>query len=803
MTTWLAFCWRNKKWTGPTVLVLAAIATGLVVWQWPQISSSYLSTRDLLSRSLGFGFLLPLLWAATLTLAIWKMRFLLKARFINRWLAALLGTFALWGALAFFPADSGLLNEYTLGGHIGRSLKGSSDLIGVLRLAGATAFALVLAFPLGSRRFSKYAAEKLHLAAVTIRPHIARLFRKLGSMRAERARRRAERAQMKEEIALASLAAYNLKEDSSKPRITVQEAPVPRVVVNPRNASSASRSLEMGVVEAPPRPAARPAREPVVERELAEQPAPVAAKPERASKVAPLNLEIQTPRAPLRLEDWKLPPVTLLTEAPAESQEPGVDQEKTSSLIENTLSEYGIEVNVAEVKIGPVVTMFGLVPGWVRRSRQARAKAAEGEDAQANAGDRTRVRVDSIVAREKDLALALAAPSLRIEAPIPGASLVGIEVPNARPASVTLRGVMETVPYKSLLEKSKLALALGLGSGGEVAVADLARMPHLLIAGSTGSGKSVCINTVISCMIMQNSPWETRLLLIDPKRVELTPYNGIPHLIIPVVVEPEVAVQSLRGLVQEMLSRYKLLEEAGARNIASYNQDLPPEEQMPFIVVAVDELADLMMAAPHDIEHSIIRLAQLGRATGIHMIVATQRPSVNVVTGLIKANFPGRISFAVASQIDSRTILDAAGAEKLLGRGDMLFQPPDGPKPTRIQGAFLSDTDIEEVVKHWQGQRGPLPPPIPLEGGEPLTGGGGGQPSGGDHGDDLMEKAWEIATSHNRLSTSLLQRRLRIGYPRAARLMDLLEEEGVIGPGEAGKSRDVLVSRGKRPGPED
>ena len=797
MTTWLAFCWRNQKWTGPSVLVLAALATGLVLWQWPQISSGYISTRDLLSRSLGFGFLLPLLWAAALALAIWKIRFLLKARFINRWLAALLGTFVLWGALAYFPTDSGLLKEYTLGGHIGRSLRGSSDLLGAFRLAGATALTLVLAFPLGSRRFSRYAADKIHLAAITIRHHIARLFRKLSAMRAERARRR-------EEIAVASLAAYSRKEDSSKPRITVQEAPVPRVVVNPRIASSPSRPLEMGVVEAPLRPGARPAREPMVERERAGQPVSEAAKPERAPKVAPLNLEMQPPRAPLplSLEDWKLPPVTLLTEAPAESQEPGVDQEKTSSLIENTLSEYGIEVNVAEVKIGPVVTMFGLVPGWVRRSRQARGKGTEGEDAQANTGDRTRVRVDSIVAREKDLALALAAPSLRIEAPIPGASLVGIEVPNARPASVTLRGVMETVPYKSLLEKSKLTLGLGLGSGGEVAVADLARMPHLLIAGSTGSGKSVCMNTVISCMIMQNSPWETRLLLIDPKRVELTPYNGIPHLIIPVVVEPEVAVQSLRGMVQEMLSRYKLLEEAGARNIASYNRDLPPEKQMPFIVVAVDELADLMMAAPHDIEHSIIRLAQLGRATGIHMIVATQRPSVNVVTGLIKANFPGRISFAVASQIDSRTILDAAGAEKLLGRGDMLFQPPDGPKPTRIQGAFLSDTDIEEVVKHWQGQRGPLPPPIPLEGGEPLTG-GGGQPSGGDHGDDLMEKAWEIATSHNRLSTSLLQRRLRIGYPRAARLMDLLEEEGVIGPGEAGKSRDVLVSRGKRSGPED
>ncbi len=796
MTTWLAFCWRNKKWTGPSVLVLAALATGLVVWQWPLISSSYTSNRNLLSRSLGYGFLPPLLWVAALALSIWKMRFLLKARLINRWLAALLGTLVVWGVLAYFSADSGILKEYTLGGHIGRSIKGSSDVLGVFRLAGLAALVLGLAFPLGSRQFSKYAVDKAHLAATTIEPHIGRLFRKLGAMRAERAQKRAA---ARLAAAVEPEAATNGRRvERGKPTITVQEAPVPRVIVNRRVTSSPSMSLEMRGVETPLRPNARPKSEPVVEREWASQPGSEAAEPE----AMPLRPEVQIPRASVNLEDWILPPVTLLAEAPAESQEPGVDQEKTSSLIENTLSEYGIEVNVAEVKIGPVVTMFGLVPGWVRRSRQARGKAAEGEDAQANTGDRTRVRVDSIVAREKDLALALAAPSLRIEAPIPGASLVGIEVPNARPASVTLRGVMETVPYKSLLEKSKLALALGLGSGGEVAVADLARMPHLLIAGSTGSGKSVCINTVISCMIMQNSPWETRLLLIDPKRVELTPYNGIPHLIIPVVVEPEVAVQSLRGLVQEMLSRYKLLEEAGARNIASYNQDLPPEKQMPFIVVAVDELADLMMAAPHDIEHSIIRLAQLGRATGIHMIVATQRPSVNVVTGLIKANFPGRISFAVASQIDSRTILDAAGAEKLLGRGDMLFQPPDGPKPTRIQGAFLSDTDIEEVVKHWQGQRGPLPPPIPLEGGEPLTG-GGGQPNGGDYGDDLMEKAWEIATSHNRLSTSLLQRRLRIGYPRAARLMDLLEEEGVIGPGEPGKSRDVLVSRGRRPGPED
>jgi len=360
---------------------------------------------------------------------------------------------------------------------------------------------------------------------------------------------------------------------------------------------------------------------------------------------------------------------------------------------------------------------------------------------------------------------------------------------------VTLRSVMETDAFQSLKSKSKLALGLGLGTGGEIAAADLARMPHLLIAGSTGSGKSVCMNSVIASIIMLNSPWDARMLLIDPKRVELTPYNGIPHLLVPVVVEVDMAVQMLKGMIQEMLRRYKVLEEAGARNIDSYNANRAPEERMPMVVIGVDELADLMMSAPYDIEHSIIRLAQLGRATGIHLVVATQRPSVDVVTGLIKANFPSRISFAVASQVDSRTILDSVGAEKLLGRGDMLFQPPDTPKPRRIQGAFISDREIEELVTYWQNQSGILPPEIPLhiEDKGLMTG-----KYGGELGDELLEKAWDLATQHNRLSTSLLQRRLRIGYPRAARIMDLLEEEGVVGPGEAGKSRDVLVARGNR-----
>ena len=766
MKRWIVSGWRNRKWVGLSTLVL--IALGLVIWQLPNIVDSYIATRDLLVRSLAFSIIPILLWVAALALAIWKRRSLLQPRLLNRWVAALLASTIVWGILAYFTASSGALQEYSFGGWVGQSIKGSSDTLGMLRLTGITVVVLVIAFPLGSRGFSSLAIAKTRRFAEIVGPLLAALYRKLASGAAWFGRKRAESAASRSE-----------RRSSARPTITVQQAPAPTVI---------RRRLPGG--EAPPDDSVddeddedQDFSEYVPERTTRQTQA--VPQPARAAR----ETITQQGRRGLNLEEWTLPPVTLLTEVSAEAKEPGIDQEETSGLIENTLRDYGIEVGVAEVKIGPVVTMFGLVPGW-NRSRQGKGKAEEN-----SYQDRTRVRVDSIVARERDLALALAAPSLRIEAPIPGASLVGIEVPNPRPASVTLRGVMETDAYKELLEKSKLALGLGLGSGGEVAVADLARMPHLLIAGSTGSGKSVCMNTVISCMIMQNSPWETRLLLIDPKRVELTPYNGIPHLITPVVVEPEVALNSLKGMVREMDNRYKLLEEAGARNITSYNSDLPPEEKMPFIVVAVDELADLMMAAPRDIEHSIIRLAQLGRATGIHMIVATQRPSVNVVTGLIKANFPGRISFAVASQVDSRTILDSAGAEKLLGRGDMLFLPPDLPKPVRIQGAFLSDKEIEELVTHWKDIQGPLPPEISLEPPEEST--ESGHFDGGDHGDDLLQKAWELATSHNRLSTSLLQRRLRIGYPRAARLMDLLEEEGVIGPGEPGKSRDVLVGRGR------
>jgi len=772
----LVMSWRQLRRVGIAFMVSAALA--LVLWQLPQITDAYIQTRDLLVRSLAFGLLPPLLWALALTLAVWKKRSLLKRRLWNRWLAALLASSVVWGILAYFSDSTGILEEVTLGGWIGQDVKGSSEALGVFRLAGMAALIAAVAFPRRSVRLMRWALPKVGRAGEAT----AYLIRR------PRTTSPGEAPGVGPGNRRFKIPLVGRREGSAQASITVQKAPAPTVASRPLGTSGTSRPREPRV--------------PQVLRRSGEAGDKVPPQPSRPATAPKSQPESARGVAQESLGEWSLPPLSLLEEAPGESHEPGIDQEATAHLIERTLGEYGIEVKVAEVKPGPVVTMFGLVPGWVRRSREVKEKNAEGKPVVDTAGkpvvrkveDKTRVKVDSIVAREKDLALALATPSLRIEAPIPGASLVGIEVPNPRPSVVTLRSIMESDDFQAIHSKSKLALALGKGSGGEVAVADLIRMPHLLIAGATGSGKSVCINSVIACIIMHNSPWETRMLLIDPKRVELTPYNGIPHLLTPVVVDVEIAVQALKGMIQEMLRRYKRMEVAGVRNIEGYNRKLPPEEKLPLLVIAVDELADLMMSAPYDIERSIIRLAQLGRATGIHLVVATQRPSVDVVTGLIKANFPSRISFAVASQVDSRTILDAVGAEKLLGRGDMLFQPPDTPKPKRIQGAFISDKEIEELVQYWENQRGPLPPEIPLEEDEVQE----SRKQEGDLGDELLGKAWDLATDYSRLSTSLLQRRLRIGYPRAARLMDLLEEEGIVGPGEPGKSRDVLVTRGRK-----
>jgi DNA segregation ATPase FtsK/SpoIIIE-like protein len=469
--------------------------------------------------------------------------------------------------------------------------------------------------------------------------------------------------------------------------------------------------------------------------------------------------------------NWPLPRLDHLKRAPIGGVTKAEIDER-SALIESSLTEYGIDVTVDQVFTGPTVTMYGLKPGW----KGGKVDPAAGK----------RVRVDMILGREKDLALALASPNIRLEPVVPGESVVGIEVPNSRPTPVTLRSVMETEPWRKFEAKAQLPVPLGLGSGGQPVFADLARMPHTLIAGATGSGKSVCMNAIITGLLMSRSPAQVRLVMIDPKRVELTPYAGVPHLYTPVVVEADRAVATLKALISDMMGRFKVLEKAGVKNIVSFNER--SGEKMPYLVILVDELADLMLQAANEVERLLVRLAQLGRATGVHLVVATQRPSVDVVTGLIKANFPSRISFAVMSQIDSRTVLDSTGGEKLLGRGDMLYLPIDKAKPERVQGAFLSDAEIEATVRMWKAVHGPALPELEVEMEDE---------TGVDHDFDnsdssLVERARNLSRLQKTLSTSLLQRKLRIGYPRAARLMDELEDLGVVGPGELGKPRQVL-----------
>ena len=421
----------------------------------------------------------------------------------------------------------------------------------------------------------------------------------------------------------------------------------------------------------------------------------VDANPKRQNQfweAAPLNYSVKNTEEIITTntskKKWALPDITLLSSASKGGISPEEISE-TSQIIKNTFAEYKVEIEVEKVRPGPTVTMYGIQPGWVRKNRNEKTKDENGNQIISKVEEKTRVSVDNILRREKDLSLALKTPSLRIETPVMGESLLGIEVPNPNPSLVALRNVMESKIYKDFESKAALPIALGKGSDGDEVVFDLTKMPHLLIAGATGSGKSVCINAIISCLIMERTPEQLQMVLVDPKRVELTPYNQIPHLIEPVIVETDQVVNTLKGIIREMMDRYRQMEETGARNIESYNQK--SSSKFPYIVVAIDELADLMMTAAFDVEQSICRLAQLGRATGIHLIIATQRPSVDVITGLIKANFPSRISFAVTSQIDSRTIMDTSGAEKLLGRGDMLYQPIDGTRPSRVQNVFISD----------------------------------------------------------------------------------------------------------------
>ncbi|HAV77706.1 MAG TPA: DNA translocase FtsK [Anaerolineae bacterium] len=536
--------------------------------------------------------------------------------------------------------------------------------------------------------------------------------------------------------------------------------------------------MKVAEVEMPVEMVAQPEvkEEPIIEkketpREALKKSTPLPAEFRKSLRVA----EHQDKKIEPGSRDERLPSLNiLLADQAARPDERTINQ--TAGMIEKTLAEFGISATVIGFRVGPTVTQFAVQPGFMKR-----AGTSEEEDKQ------IKVRVNQIASLQKDLTLALSAERLRIEAPVPGKPYVGIEVPNTHQSNVRLRPLLETETFHKV--GAPLALALGRDVSGQPLVADLSRMPHLLIAGATGSGKSICITSMAVCLAMNNSPEDLRMVMIDSKMVELLRFNGLPHLYGKVETNVDRILGVLRWVVVEMEHRYRLLEGAKVRDLEGYNRKVSRRKDgvaLPRIVVLIDELADLMMSAPDQTEHNLVRLAQMARATGIHLIVATQRPSTDVVTGLIKANFPARLAFAVASGVDSRVILDTTGAESLLGRGDMLFLNPEVGNPVRAQGIYVTDMEIERVISHWQKSVGESDETGPWE--KLLL-----EPEENED-EGLIEKAVSIVRQSQRASASMLQRRLRIGYPRAARLLDQLEDMEVVGPSQGGgKERDVLL----------
>ena len=818
----LGLPFKRPLWSAAVVAIGAVAAAAF--WYWESIASTYTSVETSVVSVMGLTLVPVGAWLLALGFSVAKKRDWLFA--INVWAGTAAFVVALAGVLSYVAPPEGALGFFgefgTLGGSFGASVTGDASAVGILTIPTAAIVAMLLTFPALSMDLAGLLGRGLVIMYVGAAIGLRALVGTFGRMY-----RFDNRPQVQTEACPIGHGTVSQPEEGSRERPGVEPGRS-RLENDPRPAmGEATAPLALveapaaePEIESPPFPELNGHTEPEDEVSLFDGVGSIAVTNEGDAKVnrfwnkpaengangheSPPTEEDTVVEAPVAPETskgpWKRPSQDLL----ADAVEGGITEEEmseTSATIQRTLAEYGVEVESGEMRPGPAVTMYGLVPGWVRRYKQAKALDEDGVPRLDQAGkplmtrveSKTRVKVDSILSREKDLALALRTPSIRIETPVMGKSMVGIEVPNPEPALVTLGHVMRGAEFGKLRKRAKLPIAVGKGSGGETVVLDLAKMPHLLVAGATGSGKSVFINTVVSSLLMERDPSEMRLLLVDPKRVELTPYNGVPHLLTPVVVETDKVVGLLKGLIQEMLNRYRRMEEIGVRNIEGFNEKV--SDRMPYIVVAVDELADLMMTSAFDVEHSLVRLAQLGRATGIHLVVATQRPSVDVVTGLIKANFPSRVSFGVTSQIDSRTILDTAGAEKLLGRGDMLYQSQDAARPERVQGVFISDSEIESLVRFWQTTPRREIADIPLklvresdveDRSDKIP-----DPEGPDK---LIDKAVELASSFNKLSTSLLQRRLRIGYPRAARLMDQLEEAGVVGPGDGSKSRDVIIS---------
>lgn len=720
--SWLGWFFHISISTPVRQIILIALFVALLFWQWPNMVSAGVRLFQLL----GWGLWLVIIALGVLLVQILRRKASSLIYRFNWWLGGVVFLLAVWGMLAFFPG-AGVLAPVSLGGEIGQTIIDyrAPVVIQILRVLGLVVLGFILVAPRTSFRLVASGAMWL----------------------GERFKRQPHPVTAGQKV------------QSQPKRLTlkfpfVQKPPLPpeteRPLVPPETATSKGAVTET----------ADQAKD---LRQVAQE---VWKKYGQSSDLA-------------MVDGWRLPPIDILDRT-VEVEFSQADNVQRSRIIEEALTSYGVEAKVVQINAGPTVTQFGIEPGWDRKFKEVKEKDRDGNvKVRQEEVAKTRVKVERITSLANDLALALAASSLRIEAPVPGKSIIGIEVPNTIFSLVSLRGVVETSAFQKSLAKSRLSLALGMGAGGEAVAADLSKMPHLLIAGATGSGKTVCLQTIICCLLVHNTPNDVRFVMVDPKRVELTTYNSIPHLAAPVIVDTQKALSALRWLNQEMDQRYQKLAAVGARNIEGYNKNRHGAEKFPYLVLIVDELADLMMTGSGEVEAILCRLAQLARAVGIHLVVATQRPSVDVVTGLIKANFPTRISFAVTSQVDSRTILDIGGAEKLLGRGDMLYMPTEAAKPKRLQGCFVSDAEMERLVYFWNSQQqesagslkiGELLPPVP-------SASGGAYPS-----DPLLEAARELAKQHEHISTSFLQRRLHIGYPRAARLMEQLQEEA--GKGE-------------------
>jgi S-DNA-T family DNA segregation ATPase FtsK/SpoIIIE len=736
-----------------------ALAIPVVIFVGPTIRDAALDLRETLVRLLGLGVLLLVVGLLVNAWLVLAKQFSRSPTLWRRWWGSLLLGLSITGFMSLFRPDWRIgdvrFSDITAGGDLGHALMASPG--GILAWLATTFFAIALLWP----------RQVAWLAS-----HLPDLWRALVHFR------------LPDEMAegLRSMAVIFLpRAEPHEPELDIS-LPEGWEKEPPRPLTEAGVQTELPLPEAPPA------------AEEATHPAPSDGQP----ATAPTTVVAATGRP--AAYGWELPLLDTLSPA-IEADIKQIDNSARAQLIEDTLASFGVDARVVQVNQGPTVTQFGVEPGWEVKTRTVMERDNRGRPAYDKDGNpryktevvsRTRVRVSQITSLSNDLALALATTSIRLEAPVPGKPVLGIEVPNSTPSLVTLRSVIETNGFQRVGARSHLALALGKGVSGEAVVADLARMPHLLIAGATGSGKSVCINSVISCLLMHNTPEDLRFVIVDPKRVELAAFAPIPHLVFSrIVMEVDDVVATLQAVIHEMESRYRRFAAVSVRNLDGYNRSPRVSHKLPYWVVIIDELADLMISAPYHVERQICRLAQLSRATGIHLIIATQRPSVDVVTGLIKANFPTRIAFAVSSQVDSRTILDGAGAEKLLGRGDMLYMPTDASKPKRIQGCFVSDQEIDRIVGFWaDGRFRHLRPEVA----DHLLQEAKGAVEETEE-DPLMEKARELAREHSRISTSLLQRRLHVGYPRAARLVDLLEEEGVVSQAEGGQSRRVLTAR--------